>query len=74
MALRRLRLWVIEPSFRVNLCGIVCGKPVAASVEMPLSLLVQGVAGIVLDDGGSARNPADGAVFLIFMGIYALVG
>jgi hypothetical protein len=25
-------------------------------------------------NGGTARNPADGAVFLIFMGIYALVG
>ncbi len=62
MALRRLRFWVIEPGCRVNLCGIVCGKPVAASVELPLSLLVQGVAGIVLDDGGEGGIRTHGSL------------
>jgi hypothetical protein len=38
IALRRLRFWVIEPGFRVNLCGIVCGKPVAVSVDGSQSL------------------------------------
>ena len=52
--LRRLRLRVMAPRFRVNLCGIVCGISVAASVSLPLPLARYGLAEFILENGGAS--------------------
>ena len=52
MLLRRLRFRVIEPGFRVNLCGIVCGETVAVSLVSPQVAGVESIAPEGEQDGG----------------------
>ncbi len=49
--LRRFVFRVIEPGFRVNLCGKVCGKPVAAFPESSDSIDGEALTQVSSTDG-----------------------
>ena len=50
-ALRRLRFRDIGPGFRVKLCGILCGIPVAASGSYPISVDFEALLEVLLNNG-----------------------